>query len=101
MVDRMLVRVGFHKKEGLKVLNEKTLVSVLSDRSNSAHHQRRDPTDRLDHFEEYVAVWRKDFVQLYQDYVSSVNSGNAKLTDRKHRSKDASQVTSSYAGRYH
>ena len=29
MPDRMLVRVGYHQKDGLKVVNEKTLVSLV------------------------------------------------------------------------
>jgi hypothetical protein len=72
MPDRMLVRVGYHHKDGLKVVNEKTLVSRACHVTVYADPQRRDPTERLDSFEEYVAVYRKGYVELYQDYVSGV-----------------------------
>jgi hypothetical protein len=72
MPDRMLVRVGYHHKDGLKVVNEKTLVSRACHLATNAHTQRRDPTERLDPFEEYVAVYRKGYIELYQDYVSGV-----------------------------
>jgi hypothetical protein len=65
----MLVRVGYHQKDGLKVVNEHTLVSPSTYQCTKADEQRRDPASRLDPFEEYVAVWRKGRVELYQDYV--------------------------------
>jgi hypothetical protein len=37
MPDRMLVRVGYHQKDGLKVLNEKTLVSRACHAAANAH----------------------------------------------------------------
>ena len=70
MPDRMLVRVGYHQKDGLKVVNEKTLVSRAQCLARNTDIQRRDPTERLDPFEEYVAVYRKGLIELYQDYVS-------------------------------
>ena len=96
MIDRMLVRVGYHLKDGLKVVNEKTLVSRACPHASDADFQRRDPTERLDHFEEYLAVYRKGFIELYQDYVSGATK--TALMIRKLLSENASLVTSNYAG---
>ena len=103
MPDRMLVRVGYHQKDGLNVLNEKTLVSFDCHPVINADLQRRDPTERLDHFEEYVAVYRKGFIELYQDYVSGATRKRSLLMIRKLHSKNALLVTSNYAGpsRFH
>jgi hypothetical protein len=101
MADRMLVRVGYHQKDGLKIVNEKTLVSWACHLAVNADPQRRDPTERLDPFEEYVAVYRKDHIELYQDYVSEASK--KVLMARKLLSKNASPATSNYAGpfRFH
>ena len=98
MIDRMLVRVGYHQKDGLKVVNEKTLVSRACPLASDADFQRRDPTERLDHFEEYLAVYRKGFIELYQDYVSGATRKRSLLMIRKLHSKNALLVTSNYAG---
>ena len=70
--DRMLVRVGYHEKDGLGLFNEHVQVrSSFSLRRTVAKFQRRDPCKRLDMFEEYIVVWRKGRVELYQDWVLS------------------------------
>ncbi|OCF45974.1 hypothetical protein I317_00062 [Kwoniella heveanensis CBS 569] len=54
MRDRMLVRVGYHREEHISGFDETA--------------QRRNPCARLDHFEEFIVVWRKGQIELYQDY---------------------------------
>ncbi|WVQ96460.1 hypothetical protein IAU59_003565 [Kwoniella sp. CBS 9459] len=54
MRDRMLVRVGYHREEQISGFNETA--------------QRRNPCARLDQFEEFIVVWRKGQIELYQDY---------------------------------
>lgn len=52
--DRMLVRVGYHREENILSFDEAS--------------QRRNPCSKLDPFEEYIVVWRKGFVELYQEW---------------------------------
>ncbi|WVO12653.1 hypothetical protein L204_100258 [Cryptococcus depauperatus] len=52
--DRMIVRIGYHREDGLKAFDEAT--------------QRRSPCSRLELFEEYIAVWRRGCIELYQDW---------------------------------
>ncbi|WVR06432.1 hypothetical protein IAU60_003463 [Kwoniella sp. DSM 27419] len=54
MRDRMLVRVGYHREEKIARFDESV--------------QRRNPCARLEPFEEYIVVWRKSQIELYQDY---------------------------------
>ena len=58
-------------------MNEKTLVSHACRVAADPYPQRRDPATRLDPFEEYLAVYRKGYVELYQDYVSKCPLGYA------------------------
>jgi hypothetical protein len=50
----MLVRVGYHPESGFKAFDE--------------HTQRRQPA-RLQPLEEYIVVWRKGRIELYQEWV--------------------------------
>ncbi|KIR57141.1 spore wall assembly protein [Cryptococcus gattii Ru294] len=52
--DRMLVRVGYHNEENIVSFDEAA--------------QRRNPCSKLDPFEEYIVVWRKGFVEFYQEW---------------------------------
>ncbi|WVQ83201.1 hypothetical protein IAT38_005340 [Cryptococcus sp. DSM 104549] len=52
--DRMLVRVGYHKENGITGFDEAS--------------QRRTPCARLEPMEEYIVVWRKGQVEFYQDW---------------------------------
>ncbi|WVF68945.1 hypothetical protein IAT40_003719 [Kwoniella sp. CBS 6097] len=54
MRDRMLVRVGYHREDQISGFDETA--------------QRRNPCARLDPFEEFIVVWRKGQIELYQDY---------------------------------
>ncbi|OXM79382.1 spore wall assembly-related protein [Cryptococcus neoformans Bt63] len=52
--DRMLVRVGYHREENIASFDEAA--------------QRRNPCSKLEPFEEYIVVWRKGFVEFYQEW---------------------------------
>ncbi|KAK4686458.1 hypothetical protein P7C73_g3664, partial [Tremellales sp. Uapishka_1] len=54
--DRMLVRVGHHREEDIHLFDEAAM--------------RRSPCTKMEIFEEYIVVLRKDRLELYQDWTT-------------------------------